>query len=190
MEQLQRQQPQPKPIQETAAGTHTATPGQQARRGSPDVADDAHGSIAERAHNFLLHRFPEGAENEQSLMQLVKDVVHGDLGVKGVEIECQEGRRQKPSLPCACAGGGVAQCIKVLQAASQLQHSTHLKGVGLTPDLTKQQRKHKQKQWGTYLGLKKLRQTVCFHGDVLMMWNGQWMPVRPPLARRHRRRGH
>ena len=78
--------------------------------------------------------------------------------------------------------GDVAQCIKVLRAASQLQHSTRYKGVGLTPDLTKQQREHKQKQWGTYLGLKKLGQTACFHGDVLMIWNGQWMPVRPPLG--------
>ena len=25
--------------------------------------------MPERAHNFLLHRFPEGAEKEQSLMQ-------------------------------------------------------------------------------------------------------------------------
>ena len=84
LEMLQKQQP--KLIQQTVVETHTATPGQQACRSSPGVADDAHGSIApERAHNFLLHRFPEGAENEQSLMQLVKDVVHDDVGVKGVE---------------------------------------------------------------------------------------------------------
>ena len=44
VEQLQGQQPQPKPMQQTVAGTHTATPGQQARWGSPGVAD-AHGSI-------------------------------------------------------------------------------------------------------------------------------------------------
>ena len=76
--------------------------------------------------------------------------------------------------------GDVAQCIKVLQAASQLQHSTRYKGVGLTPNLTKQQCEHKQKQWGTYLGLKKMGHTVCFHEDVLMMWNGQRRPAQPP----------
>ena len=185
VERLQRQQPQPKLIQQTVAGTHTATPGQQARRGSPGVADDAHGSIApERAHNFLLHRFPEGAEHdEQSLLQLVKDVVHGDLGVKGVEIlSARRVNGKNPASPVLVQVGDVAQCIKVLRAASQLQHSSRYKGVGLTPDLTKQQREHKQKQWGTYQGLKKLGQTVCFHGDALMMWNGHWMPVRPPAG--------
>ena len=67
--------------------------------------------------------------------------------------------------------GDVAQCIKVLRAASQQQHSTRYKGVGLTPDLTKQQREHKQKQWPTCLAFKKLGHKVSFHGDVLVMWN-------------------
>ena len=190
VEKLQRQQP--KQAQRTGAETHTAIPGQQARRGSPGVADDAHGSIAhERAHNFLLHRFPEGAENEQCLMQLVEGVVHGDLGVKGVDIlSTKRVNGQNPASPVLVQVGDAAQCIKVLRAASQLRHSTRYKGVGLTPDLTKQQREHKQKQWGTYLSLKKQGYTVCFHGDALVMWNNKQCLSSPPLARRHRRRGH
>ena len=183
VEQLQRQQP--KQAQRTGVETHTAIPGQQARRGSPGVADDAHGSIAhERAHNFLLHRFPEGAENEQCLMQLVEGVVHGDLGVKGVDIlSTKRVNGQNPASPVLVQVGDAAQCIKVLRAASQLRHSTRYKGVGLTPDLTKQQREHKQKQWGTYLSLKKQGYTVCFHGDALVMWNNkQWMPIQPPTG--------
>ena len=137
----------------------------------------------ERAHNFLLHRFPEGAENEQSLLQLVKDVVHRDLGVKGVEIlSARRVNGKTPASHVLVQVGDVAQCIKVLPAASQLQHSPRYKGVGLTPDLTKQQHEHKQKQWGTYLGLKKGGHTVYFHGDALRMWNGQRMPVRPPAG--------
>ena len=117
----------------------------------------------------------------QSLMQLVEGVVHGDLGVKVVEIlSAKRVNGKKPASPVLVQVGVVAQCIKVLRAASQLQHSTRYKGVGITPDLTKQQREHKQKQWGTYPGLKNLGQTVCFHRDILMLWNGQWMPVRPP----------
>ena len=116
-------------------------------------------------------------------MQLVKDVVHGDLGVKGVGIlSARRVNGKNPASSVLVQVGDVAQCIKVLRAASQLQHSTRYKGVYLTPDLTKQQREHKQKQWGTYLGLKKLGQTVCFHGDVLMLWNGHWTPVRSPAG--------
>ena len=155
VKQLQKQQP--KPAKQTVAENPTATPGQQARRGSSGVAEDAHGSIVlERAHNFLLHRFPEGAEKEQSLMQLVEGVVHGDLGVKGVEIlSAKRVNGKNPASPVLVQVGDAAQCIKVLRAASQLQHSTRYKGVGPTPDLTKQQREHKQKQWGNYLSFKR-----------------------------------
>ena len=134
VEQLQRQQP--KSTQRTVVEAHTATPGQQARRGSPGVADVTHGSIApERAHNFLLHRFPEGAENEQSLKQLVEGVVHGDLGVKGVEIlSAKRVKGKNPASPVLVQVGDAAQCIEVLRAASKLRHSTRYKGVGLTPD--------------------------------------------------------
>ena len=182
VEQLQRQQP--KSTQRTVVEAHTATPGQQARRGSPGVADVTHGSIApERAHNFLLHRFPEGAENEQSLKQLVEGVVHGDLGVKGVEIlSTKRVNGKNPASPVLVQVGDAAQCIEVLRAASKLRHSTRYKGVGLTPDLTKQQREHKQKQWPTYQSLKKAGRTVCFHGDVLVMWKEQWEPVQPPTG--------
>ena len=133
----------------------------------------------ERAHNFLLHRFPEGSEKEQSLMQLVEGVVHGDLGVKGVEIlSAKRVNGKNPASPVLVQVGDAAQCIKVLRTASQLQHSTRYKGVGLTPDLTKQQREHKQKQLGNYLSFKRQGYTVCFHEDSLVMWNNkQWMPI-------------
>ena len=183
VKQLQKQQP--KLAKQTVAETPTATPGQQARRGSSGVAEDAHGNIVpERAHNFLLHRFPEGAEKEQSLMQLVEGVVHGDLGVKRVEIlSANRVNGKDPASPVLVQVGDAAQCIKVLRAASQLQYSARYKGVGLTPDLTKQQREHKQKQWGNYLSFKRQGYTVCFHGDTLVMWNNkQWMPIQPPAG--------
>ena len=115
-------------------------------------------------------------------MQLVEGVVHGDLGVKGVEIlSVRRVNGKNPASPVLVQVGDAAQCIKVLRAASRLQHSARYKGVGLTPDLTKQQRERKQKQWGNYLSFKQQGYTVCFHGDTLVMWNNkQWMPIQPP----------
>ena len=183
VKQLQKQQP--KLPKQTVAETPTATPGQQARRGSSGVAEDAHGSIVpERAHNFLLHRFLEGAEKEQSSMQLVEGVVHGDLGVKRVEIlSANRVNGNNPASPVLVQVGDAAQCIKVLRAASQLQYSTRYKGVGLTPDLTKQQREHKQKQWGNYLSFKRQGYTVCFHGGHPGDVEQQAMDAYPALRR-------
>ena len=83
VKQLQRQQPTP--AQKMWQSLTQPWVSRRPAGGSPGVADDAYRStVPECAHNLLLHKCPEGGENEQSLMQLVAGAVHDDLGLKRV----------------------------------------------------------------------------------------------------------
>ena len=110
-------------------------------------------------------------------------VVHGDLGVKGVEtLSAKRVNGKNAASPVLVQVGDAAQCIKVAAGCqpAATQHTLQRRGPHTRPHETAT--RAQAEAVGTYLDLKKLGHTVCFHGDVLMMWNEQWMPVRPPAG--------